>query len=187
MWRTAKEEYSEDCCGATVKSGFEKIKVWGAIRYGKLSELIILPDSEREGKLTAVQYQDLVLDGELFDFWQASMEEEGYVMVMEDGAPYHKGAASARREQYEKNGWMGWGPGTWPASSPDLNPIENVWHMLINNIQKRKVQPKNREELIIAAKEEWAKLDLNKVNNLIDSMPRRIAAVREANGGPSGY
>ena len=146
-----------------------------------------MPDSEREGKLTAVQYQDLVLDGELFDFWQASMEEEEYVMVMEDGASYHKGAASARREQYEKNGWMGWGPGTWPASSPDLNPIENVWHMLINNIQKRKVQPKNREELIIAVKEEWAKLDLNKVNNLIDSMPRRIAAVREANGGPSGY
>jgi len=149
--------------------------------------LVILPDSEQEGKLTAMQYQDLVLDGELFDFWQASMEEEGYVMVIEDGAPYHKGAASARREQYKKNGWTGWGLGTWPASSLDLNSIENIWHILINNIQKRKVQPKNQEELIIAAKEKWTKLDLDKVNILIDSMPRRIAAVREANGGPSGY
>lgn len=38
-----------------------------------------------------------------------STEEEGYVLVMEDGAPYHKDAAMERREEYEQTGWIGWG------------------------------------------------------------------------------
>jgi hypothetical protein len=38
-------------------------------------------------------------------------------------------------------GGIGWGPGTWPSSSPDLNPIKNLWHILRGNIRKRKRQP----------------------------------------------
>jgi hypothetical protein len=67
---------------------------------------------------------------------------------MEDGAPYRKGVASVRRKELEKMGWIGWGPGTWPSNPPDLNPIENIWHILRSNIRKRKRQPRNRKELI---------------------------------------
>ena len=108
-------------------------------------------------------------------------------MMMEDGAPYHRGAATTRRKQLEQMGWIGWGPGTWPSNSPDLNPIENLWHVLRSNIRKRKHQPRNREELISALQEEWKKLDINIVNNLIDSMPRRMQVVIEAGGGPTHY
>ena len=31
FWRYLEEEYGEDCCGATHKSGFKKIKVWGSM------------------------------------------------------------------------------------------------------------------------------------------------------------
>ena len=52
--RMPREEYLEDCCGATVIPGFEKVKIWGAMRYGKLSSLVIISESQGEGKLTTI-------------------------------------------------------------------------------------------------------------------------------------
>lgn len=187
VWRYPEEEYLEDCCAATVIPGFERVKVWGGMRYNKLSKLIVLPEKKEGGKLNAEEYCEVILDGELFEFWMKGMEEEGYMFVMEDGASYHQGVATKRRKQLEVDGWLGWGSKTWPANSPDLNPIENLWHILRYHVRKRKVQPKNKKELIAALEKEWNKLDMEIVNNLIDSMPRRLQIVIEAKGGYSGY
>ena len=187
VWRYPEEEYIEDCCRATVISGFEKVKLWAAMRYGKLSKLVVLEEKEGGGKMNAAEYCDVILDGEMFDFWMESSEELGCVMMMEDGAKYHRACASVRRAQLEKDGWRGWGPGTWPANSPDLNPIENLWHILRSNIRKRKVQPRNKQALIEALQEEWGNIDMEKVRNLCLSMPRRLQAVIDAKGGSTKY
>jgi hypothetical protein len=75
VWRYPDDEYLEDCCGATVIPGFEKVKVWGAMRHGKLSKLIILPESKGQGKINAKEYCDVIMDGEFFDCWQEGSEE----------------------------------------------------------------------------------------------------------------
>ena len=100
VWRYPEEEYDEDCCGPTQISGFRKVRVWGAIRYNKLSKLVIFPEKEGEGKLDAKEYCDEIIDKELFNFWRDGMEELGDLLIMEDGAPYHKGVASRRRSEY---------------------------------------------------------------------------------------
>ena len=107
--------------------------------------------------------------------------------MMEDNAGYHRGCAAMRRKQLEKDGWVGWGPGTWPSNSPDLNPIENLWHILRSNIRRRKVQPRSKKELIECLQEEWEKLDIEIVNKLCLSMPRRLQAVIDAGGGTTKY
>ena len=132
-------------------------------------------------------YMNHIMDGEMFDFWMESSEELGQVVMMEDGAGYHQNAANARRKQLEEDGWIGWGPGSWPSSSPDLNPIENLWHILRSNIRKRNVQPRNEEGLMQALLEEWEKLDLELVNKLYLSMPKRLEAVIAAEGGITKY
>ena len=60
----------------------------------------------------------------------------------------------------------------WPANSPDLNPIENVWHLLKNNIGK--VFITNKEELTKLILKTARSLDIQIINNLVDSMDNRI-------------
>ena len=148
---------------------------------------MVISEIKEDEKMNAKEYLKIIMDEEMFDFWLDSMEKIRYVLMMKDGAEYHQGVASRRRLELEGVGWLGWGPGSWPSNSPDLNPIENLWHILCSNIRKRKVQPRTKEDLIKALQEEWEKLDIEMINRLCASMPRRLQAVIAANGGSTGY
>lgn len=52
----------------TVISGFRKVKVWGAMRFGKLPKLIVVLESAGDGKMDSHDYVDHIMDGEMFDF-----------------------------------------------------------------------------------------------------------------------
>ena len=96
VWRYPEEEYKEDCCGATHKSGFKKIKVWGAMRADTLSPLVLLLNDEENGRFTSKEYCDQILNKGLFDFWQKSIKELEDVLIMKDEASYHQKVATRR-------------------------------------------------------------------------------------------
>ncbi|KAK3550047.1 hypothetical protein QTP86_019146 [Hemibagrus guttatus] len=73
----------------------------------------------------------------------------------------------------------------WPSQSPDLNPIEMLWHDLKKVVHARK--PSNVAELQQFCKDEWAKIPPQRCNRLIASYRKRLIAVVAAKGGPTSY
>ncbi|OCK87777.1 uncharacterized protein K441DRAFT_592595 [Cenococcum geophilum 1.58] len=69
----------------------------------------------------------------------------------------------------------------WPANSPDLNPIENVWRLLKRRVAKR--CPHTLKELKQCVEEEWAALELSDFAKYIGNIKERCQAVVDAKGG----
>jgi len=69
----------------------------------------------------------------------------------------------------------------WPAKSPDLNLIEEVWSHLKS---KLKGSYNTTNELEEDVRECWENTPLNFIQNLYTSMPRRIQAIIETDGDP---
>ncbi|GFU58895.1 hypothetical protein TNCV_547671 [Trichonephila clavipes] len=57
----------------------------------------------------------------------------------------------------------------WPASSSDLNPIENVWDSLGRQAAGRNYPPTNKNTLIRALTEEWDKLPQQLLDNVVQT------------------
>ena len=73
----------------------------------------------------------------------------------------------------------------WPGNSPDLNSIENVWSKMKYDL--REMDCSTKKKLIENIKKVWNNLPREYWVTLADSMPRRIQAVIDNQGGPTKY
>jgi hypothetical protein len=121
-----------------------------------------------------------VLEEHLIPFFEPL---KGHPLFMEDNAPIHKSQYTAAwKEDHDIETIR------WPAQSPDLNPIENLWAQLKQAIEKRRPREKNVAQLLIALREEWeAMRGKSNLKVLVKSMHRRIKAVIESKGMPINH
>jgi len=75
----------------------------------------------------------------------------------------------------------------WQASSPDMSPIEGVWGLLKRRIMQLRPRPTTTPELHQTILQQWANISSQDIENLTSSMPNRIAALWEANGGHTRF
>lgn len=102
------------------------------------------------------------------------------LIFAQDNAPCHKSKAAI---EYFSENRIELLP--WPAGSPDLNPIENLWGILKANVAKR--FPKTKSQLEQFSVEEWAKIPQEVVKKTILSLPTRISQVIDRNGEKCDY
>lgn len=74
----------------------------------------------------------------------------------------------------------------WPAYSPDLNPIENLWSILKRRIGRTQSSVRNMDDLKTVAHSIWLDVSQQVCTNLVASMPKRIEQVIRNNNRTVG-
>ncbi|GFX58403.1 transposable element Tc1 transposase [Trichonephila clavipes] len=118
------------------------------------------------GTMTGQRYIDEVLLPHVRLFRGAVGDK---FVFMDDNATCHR--TLAVQDCLDSEGIQ---PLVWPARSPDLNPIENVWDALGRQVAGRNYPPTNKNTLICALIEEWDKLPQQLLDNVVQSMVRRV-------------
>lgn len=120
-----------------------------------------------------------ILERTLLPFLWERLEEEH--KFMQDNDPKH--TSNLAKKFLEDNNVNWW---KTPPESPDLNPIENMWHELKEFI-RREVKPFNKEELINGILRFWDTVTIAKCRKYINHLVKVIPKVIEVQGEASGY
>lgn len=75
----------------------------------------------------------------------------------------------------------------WPALSPDINIIENVWAYLSRKVYMNNRQFSSEEELINTIQKEWNGISLDYIKILYKSSPNHISRIINNNDGCTKY
>ncbi len=73
----------------------------------------------------------------------------------------------------------------WPSMSPDLNPTEYLWGILKRKVEEHKFS--NIHQFRDVIMEVWKRTPVATCEALVNSMPKRVKAVLENNGGHTKY
>ena len=156
------------------KANNVKVNMWGCIT-SNFWYLFLLPKKTTDG---AIYYNLLKLT-----FLPAIREKYSDFVFMQDGASIHNQAKQLLIDENVPTL-------DWPARSPDLNPIENVWGLmqkLVNKWIVEKKAPTNRTQLFSLCKKAFNTVCKKHLKALFESVPKRIEKTIEANGGHTKY
>lgn len=170
--RPRNSEFSPQYTKKTVKHGGGCIMVWGCFSWYGVGPLFWI-----KSIMTQNEYLG-ILDEVMLPYAEENMPLKW--KFQQDNDPKHTSKKVKQWFVQKEIAVL-----DWPAQSPDLNPIENLW-----NEVKRKIantNHKNRDELWNAIQKAWYAIPVETCQKLVDSMPRRCEAVLKSNGFPTKY
>lgn len=182
MWKKKGESLDKQCTAKGKKEGTggSTAKFMVAIAYGK-------------GIIKCHQYNENI-NGELFaefikekfdDMFNSSANSRGR-LFLQDGDPSQNSAVA--KDAMEKVNCRVF---KIPPRSPDLNPIENIFHLVGKQLKKDALEKNIAKELFLAFSNRVKRTMLNFPSEIIDrtiaSMPKRIDMVIKNKGMRTKY
>lgn len=73
----------------------------------------------------------------------------------------------------------------YPLSSPDVNPIETLWHKMKQHLRNN--PQRKTPQLHAKLQEVWDNFTPELCENLVNTMPARVQAVIKAKGDVTSY
>ena len=168
------ERFRPGCQAHRVQAGGGSVHVWGAFHNSAKSPLV-LPD----GYLTGVLYRG-ILQNTLVPFARHYFGDN--YRYQDDNATPHRARVVLDFLQQGNVTKM-----EQPAKSPDCNPIEHLWDELGQAFSSMDNPPQNLDELRQALLDKWVQIPVQRLQPLVASMPRRLAAIIAARGGNTQY
>lgn len=171
--RYAGERHLPECIIERHSGRTPGVMVWGAIAYHGRSQLLRIV-----GNLNSNRYISEVLQPQAVPFLQSL---PGAVFQQDNARPHIARTVQSffatRQVQLLP----------WPAYSPDMSPIEHVWDFVGRRLARDPRPVASADELWVRIQTIWNALPQADIQNLFDSMPRRVAALIAARGGYTKY
>ena len=160
---------------STRQNGGKSIMVWGAISHRMVSELAFI-----DQRMNAVKYCEVLFE------YMLDVNNIGYggnAVFQQDNASVHTAFYTMDWFKNQEINVM-----QWPAKSPDLNPIENVWATMAQKVYDYgRRQFDNISDLKAAIETAWKDVTVDYAKQLISSMPARCKKCHMLNGKVTGY
>lgn len=137
-------------------------------------------------------FREVILEQNVLPFLKdpENVEDVDQVTFLHDKAPCFK--AMRTQEMLRNSGIDFFDNTVWPGSSPDLNPCENIGAILKEKVDAFLHQNPNRlkKEMVRTAETNILndmKNDQQLFENLLNSFPSRLRAVKASHGGHTDY
>lgn len=152
-----------------------EVMIWGCVTWEGVGTVTAV-----NGNINAEKYQE-ILDENL---WPAVARHfpAGNYLFQQDNAPVHR-ARSTQQFLHRNN----ISTLSWPAQSPDLNIIENLWLLIKRKLQTRVGRIGSKEDLFREIQDIWTSITTDYVRSLYRSIPRRLLSVIRLKGHLTKY
>jgi transposase len=160
----------------TVKHGGGSLMMWACMTYygiGYGCKIDGIMKAEDYCHILSTSFKDTL------DYWCLNKHE---IIFQQDNDPKH--TSKQAKEWFKDEGIQVL---SWPAQSPDLNPIEHLWRHLKLKLARYERKAKGVHELWERCDKEWNSITPEECKKYINSMPARVQAVLKAKGGHTSY
>jgi hypothetical protein len=133
---------------------YPKIHVWGCFSSKGFGRIILFRENLKSKKLIDIYDKGLLPSAKEFKI-------NSWVLLEDNDSKHTSKLANSWREENQIDRI------SWPSNSPDINPIENIWAVLKNQVAQ--LNPRKMPQ------------------NLVLSMPERITQVIQSKGDAIDY
>ena len=174
-WRRKNQGLNLHCTAKGKKEGSKQAKFMVGISYDR-------------GVVTCEQYYGRISGAKFARYVRTSFNQTFALSsnprarrFLQDGDPSQNSRAAMRAIDRISAKKMG-----IPARSPDLNPIENVFHLVKRKLQddaiEQQITKESFDEFSQRVRDVLFNFPVQTINNIIDSMPRRLKMVIKRKG-----